>query len=348
MSDTTSRIRVKFLNRTPPDRWLKMYFPGGIPVWGQCDFVFDWEAREYDWLVVYEDLPPKESERRAMREEILACPRENTILLTTEPPTIKVYGKGLSSQYGYVLTSQPEWAMPHRNRIFRPQAMHRHYGNDMTGNDNHVMFDQMVAAPPLTKSKTFSTVCSVKQQKHTLHNRRFQFTQELKELIPEMEIYGHGVRPMTDKTESLDEYRYHLSIENFIGENHFTEKLTDVFLGAALPFYCGCPNVADYFPAESFIPLDINDVSGSAEIIQRAIRDNEYEKRLPAILEARQLALYRYSMFGVISEEIEKRHKENDTLKSGASICSRWLYLKKHPFRALQFAWERRRLGATF
>ena len=346
MSDTSSRIRVKVLNRTPPNMWLDMYFPGGKPSWGQCDFTFDWEARDYDWLVVYEDLPPKDGERRAMREEVLVCPRENSILLTTEPPTIKVYGKGLTSQYGCVLTSQPEWGLPHRNRIFRPQAMHRHYGLDMSGKGNSYSFDRMVEQPPLEKNKILSTVCSVKQQQHTLHNQRFQFTQDLKELIPEMDIYGHGVRPMADKSEALDAYEYHLAIENFIGENHFTEKLTDVFLGAALPFYCGCPNAADYFPEESFIPLDINDVPGSAETIQRAIHDNEYEKRLPAILEARKLALYRFSMFGVITEEIEKRHVQNDTRKTGASICSRWLYLKKHPFHALQFAWERRRLKA--
>ena len=344
MSDKLSRIRVKFLNRTPPEQWLRMYFPGGIPSWGCCDYIFDYEARDYDWLVVYEDLPPKESERRAMREEILACPRENTILLTSEPPSIKVYGTGLTSQYGYVLTSQPKWALKHKNRIFRPQAMHRHYGNDLSGNQNHVTFDQMVDSPPLEKSKDLATVCSSKQHKHTIHNKRFLFTQDLKELIPEMDLYGRGVRPMIDKTESLDDYRYHLSIENYIGENHITEKLTDVFLGAALPFYCGCPNAADYFPEESFIPLDIDDVPGSAEIIQRAIRDNEYEKRLTAILEARQRSLYRCSMFGIISEEIEKRHVQNDTRKTGASICSGWLYLKKHPFRAVQFAWERRRL----
>lgn len=346
MADSTSRIKVKFLNRTPPHLWLDMYFPGGKPAWGQCDFIFDWDAREYDWLVVYEDLPPSAGERRAMREEVLACPKANTILLTTEPPTIKVYGKGLTSQYGYIITSQPEWALPHPHRIFRPQAMHRHYGNDLSGKMEHVTFDQMVEAPPLDKTKDLATVCSIKQQTHTLHSRRFEFTQEVKALLPQMDIYGHGVRPMKDKTESLDPYRYHLAIENYIGENHFTEKLTDVFLGAALPFYCGCPNAAEYFPADSFIPLDINDAETSAEIMLRAIHDKEYEKRLPAILEARRLALYRYSMFAVIAEEIEKRNRQTAGDRSSKSICSRWLYLKKHPLRALQFAWERRRIRA--
>jgi len=346
MADSTSNIRVKFLCRAQPDIWANLFFPGGNPTWARCDFIFDREAREYDWLVVYEDLPATGTERRPMREELLACPRQNTILLTTEPPSIKVYGKGLTSQYGCILTSQPQWALPHPNRIFRSQAMHRFYGLDLHATGANLTFDQIAANPPLAKSADLSTVCSAKQQKHTLHNQRFQFTNELKKLLPEMEIFGHGVRPMANKAEALDDYRYHLTIENYIGEHHFTEKLTDAFLGATLPFYCGCPNAADYFPEDSFIPLDINNIADSAEIIQRSIRNNEYEKRLPAILEARQRSLYRYNMFAIIAEEIEKRHVVGMKSTKTETICSRWLYLKKHPLRALQFAWERRRIGA--
>ncbi len=344
MNNSTSDIRVKFLCRGQTDTLPRLFFPGGKPKWGRCNFIFDREAREYDWLVVYEDLPSTAGERRPMREELLACARQNTILLTNEPPSIKVYGKGLTSQYGYILTSQPEWALPHPHRIFRPQAMHRFYGLDQQGGGAGLSFDQLVANPPLSKNADISTVCSAKQQKHTLHSKRFQFTNELKKLLPQMEIFGHGVRSIANKAEALDRYRYHLTIENYIGEHHFTEKLTDAFLGATLPLYCGCPNAADFFPEASFIPLDINDVSGSAEIIQRAIHDNEYEKRLPAILEARQLSLYRYNMFAVTAEEIEKRHTDGTKATGLDTICSRRLYLRKHPLRALQFAWERRRI----
>lgn len=344
MTDTSSRIRVKFVNKNPLGLWGKLYFPNSIPSWGNCDFIFDWEATEYDWLVVYDDLPPSKGERRAMREEILACPQKNTLLLTTEPQTIKVYGKGITQQYGWVLTGQEEWALPHPHRIFRPQAMHRLYGLDMSDKGNDLTFDNLIDNPPIQKIKDFSTVCSVKQQKYTLHDKRYQFTQKLKEFIPSMDIYGRGVRFMNDKAEALDDYRYHLAIENFIGPNYFTEKLTDVYLGGALPFYCGCPNVSDYFPEQSVILLDIENVGGAKEIIERAIRDNEYEKRLPAILEARRLSLYDNSLFGIVSKEVESRNTKGEP--AGDSICSRWLYLKKHPLRALQFILEKRRLGS--
>src|SRR5690606_12128399 len=76
-------------------------------------------------------------------------------------------------------------------------------------------------------------------------------------------------------------------------------------LGLTLPFYCGCPNATDYFPAESFIPIDLKDAEGAARIIRDAILNNEYEKRLPAIIEARRRVLVEYNFFAVISREIE-------------------------------------------
>ncbi len=299
----TRKIRVKFIctnSRVPQfeNLWLRQ-FPGQIPEWGDCRFIFDIDAREYDWLVVYSDLP-----RNPPGRELLACSRENTLLVTTEPSSIKAYGSDYTAQYGAVLTSQAEWALPHPGRIFSQPALFWYYGFNR---NQMISYDQMISAPPLNKTRDLSTVCSSKQQRHTLHKRRYQFTQEIKKRVPSMEIFGHGVRAMDDKAEALDPYRYHLSIENYIGPHHWTEKLADAFLGVTLPFYCGCPNAAEYFPQDSFIPLDIDDVEGSAQIIRRAIQDGEYEKRLPAILEARRLVMERHNIFAVLSREIEAR-----------------------------------------
>ena len=83
-------------------------------------------------------------------------------------------------------------------------------------------------------------------------------------------------------------FRYHIAIENHIAPHHWTEKLADVFLGHSLPFYHGCPNAADYFPADSFIPIDIHQPERVLEIIRQAIDRGEYERRLPAIVESRR------------------------------------------------------------
>jgi len=328
-------IRVKMLGSAPPAVWPRQ-FPGNRPVWGRCAFHFDPERRDYDWLVVYNDLPDISG-----LEEKLPCPRRHTILTTTEPSTIKAYGNDFTAQFGYVLTSQAAWALPHPNRIFSQPALHWFYG---LGKKRMLGYDEMYHNPPLEKNKVLSTVCSNKQQKHTLNYRRYKFTWALKEKIPQMDVYGLGVHPIDDKAEALSAYRYHLAIENFIGEHHWTEKLSDAFLGATLPFYVGCPNAGDYFPEESFIPVDLGDVDGSSEIILRAISDNEYEKRLPHILEARRLVFEKYNIFSVLAREIEQRHSGTAGGASGGIIYSRRMLRKKHPWVAVRHVWEKARL----
>ena len=327
-------IRVKMIGTVQPHIWLRQ-LPGARPEWGGCAFDFSPQARDYDWLVIYNDIPSF-----CPPEEVLSCSRKNTLLVTTEPSTIKAYGNTYTAQFGHVLTSQEPWALPHASRIYSQPALHWFYG---LGRESLLGYDDMATYPPLVKSADLATVCSSKRQRHTLHNRRYEFTQALKKLIPEMEIYGQGVRPMDDKAEALAPYRYHLAIENFIGPHHWTEKLADPFLGATLPFYIGCPNAAEYFPAESFIPLDIDDVAGAASIIRRTIADNQYEKRLPAILEARRLVLETYNIFAVLAREIEARYDPSASA-GGGSILSRRELRERQPRVALQHLYEKCRL----
>jgi hypothetical protein len=151
----------------------------------------------------------------------------------------------------------------------------------------------------------------------------------LMQLLPEMHVYGRGARPLDDKAEALDAYRYSVAIENYIGPHHWTEKLADAFLGCTLPFYAGCTNAADYFPAESFIPIDIRDPAGAARVIRQAIADGEYEKRLPSIMEARRRVLFEHNFFAVVSREIEKRHHAVTQAGDHGVIYSRHALRKK-------------------
>lgn len=301
--------------------WLRQ-FPGGDPGWGRCRFVFDPDAPRYDWLVAYEDLPKEAGSIRG-REE-LACPREHTLLVTTEPSSIKQYGRRFVSQFGCVLTSQDERGLPHPAAVRSQPALMWYYG---FGRQGHIAFDTLRDHPPLAKTRVISTVSSFKRQRHTLHHRRHLFTGELKALLPELEVFGRGVRAMDDKAEALRDYRYHVAVENFVGPHHWTEKLADSFLGCTLPFYFGCPNATDYFPAGSFIPIDIFDPPGAARIIRAAVDGGEYEKRLPLIMEARRRVLYEYNTFAVLSRLIEERH-------SAAPVTPGVTLLSRHALRA--------------
>lgn len=336
-------IRVKVLS-TIPLRYFLHQVPGGNLEWGACRFTFDPQDREYDWLVVYDDLPAKHGEPRKHRQEQVACSAAHTMLTTSEPSSIKHYGDSYTRQFGCVLTGQEAWALPHPDRIFSQAGLVWIYG---VGSEHEIPFDHMVAHPPMEKAFDLSMVFSPKRMRHTLHRQRFDFMQKLMQLMPEMHIYGRGARPLDDKADALDAYRYHVAIENYIGPHHWTEKLSDAFLGLTLPFYAGCTNTSDYFPAESFIPIDIKDPVGAARIIRQAIADGEYEKRLPAIIEARRRVLYEHNFFAVVSREIEKRHRPATQVSEHAVIYSRHALRRKSVLHGLRNVYGKARALAV-
>jgi len=159
--------------------------------------------------------------------------------------------------------------------------------------------------------------------------------------LPFMEIYGHGVRPMLDKADALDPYRYHLAIENHLGPHHWTEKLADPFIGACMPIYYGCPNAEDYFPAESFIRIDIADVDAAAETIQRAIRDKRWEKNLPAILESRRRVLEQYGPIATVVRLVNERHAANHVLPASPIYIQSRRHLHQQLLPGLRYGLEK-------
>lgn len=298
-------ITIKVLSRQAPVDDGNTRFSRQLPAgWAEANdlaFVFDPKARVYDWLVVYDDLP----RFIGMAAEPLACPPENTLLVTTEPSGIKIYGRAFLRQFGHVLTSQEPMALRHPGRIWKQAGLTWYYGMD---EDHHRyrMVDDIAGSYP-EKTETIATVCSDKRQTHTLHRLRYDFTEYAAKRIPEMQVFGHGRRHMDDKAEAVDRFRYHLAIENHVAPHHITEKLSDPFLGLSLPFYFGAPNVFDYFDEQSLIPIDIRKPAEAVEIMRAAIASGEYEKRLPAIIEARRRVIEDYNFFALIRDIVRAR-----------------------------------------
>jgi Glycosyltransferase family 10 (fucosyltransferase) C-term len=319
-------IRVKFISRVKlPDmnigRDFLRRFPNRIPILGKCHYIFDRECRDYDWLVVYDDLP------RNTPIEKLACPRENTMLITTEPSSITHYGKTYLSQFSHLLTSQEPWAVKHPSLIYRQPGLLWYYG----GNDQRGTYDSLISAPVIPKSKLFSSVCSTKAMKHTLHSQRLEFTKRLMADIPELQTYGYGMRDVVNKADAIDPYQYHLVIENHSSKHHWTEKLADAFLGYALPIYFGCTNLNLYFEADSFIQINIENYDAAKKIILEIIHSDEYEKRLPAIIESRNRVIHSYSTFAQISQLVQERHLPQSSAAADGKIYGRRKFRERHP-----------------
>ena len=326
----SDRIRVKFLSRIRlPDhnigRDYLRRFPGRVASLGRCDFLFDRAATDYDWLVVYDDLP-----RDAPREN-LDCSPQNTLLLTGEPSSITVYGRAFLRQFGHVLTSQESWALAHPGAIRRQAGLLWYYG----GTRERGSYDSLASARPLQKTKTLSTVCSTKAMKHTLHSLRLQFTQRLRSELPQLDVFGYGMGKLDDKADALDPYKYHLAIENHSCDHHWTEKLADAYLGFCLPLYFGCTNLDVYFPRDSYVWIDIRDHARARAEIERIVRSGEYERRLPAIIEARRRVLHEYATFPQLARLIEERHDPAAPRLAGKKLRGRRAIRLRHPFTTL-------------
>ena len=319
--------RIKYI--LPGMTWMKDNAEGmdagSIFEWEDTLVIHDARCRDYDWLVVYDDLPKKSVGSIVRELEPLACPRERTILVTAEPPTIKIYPSCYTRQFGYVLTTHDELYLPHPNYRLGRGCLRWMAGYSRTAALN--------PEPKWAKDHLISTCCTTKAMKHTQHFNRLKLTHYIADRLPELDWYGWGVRPLKHKYDALSPYKYHIAVENYIHPHHWSDKISDPILGLCLTFYAGDPCLGEVLPEESFIPIPINDPEAALEIIRKAISDNEYEKRLPAIREARRLITSRYNIYSQVAD-IVRNHKAVSEEVSG-SIKGRHR-LRCNPINAIE------------
>lgn len=313
---------------------LLRQFPQAIPIFGTCRFVFDDSSESYDWLVAYDELPGD-----SIR---LSCDQRNTLLVTTEPSSIKIYASDYVNQFAHVLSSQEPWALRHASQIYSQPALRWYIGYPLGPQVGAgcLSYEQLAGSFSHLKDCLISTVCSSKATRRTLHYKRYLFTRILAQLIPELHVFGRGVRDISDKAEALARYKYHVVVENHFSPHHITEKMADAFLAECLPFYFGAPNAVEYFPPDSFIPIDIRDPEGAAAVIRASISSGEYESRISSILEAKRRVLENYNLYSVLSRLIESLDTGVHS-NAGGVLYSRHALRRRNPARAVAFAVER-------
>lgn len=330
-------LTIKFLAKHAPDQDVALW-TSLIPKEGfkGVKFTFDINARDYDWLAVYEGLPPFIGQKKITRVERLACHPKNTLLITTEPSSIRLDGPNFMRQFGHVLTNKHSSLIRHPSQIRQTPPLRWFYGRPMGDGGHYKTLNEMVSADLPKKTKIISTVCSTKQMSHTVHARRLEFVTALREKMPELDVYGRGIHPINEKSEAMDAYRYHIAIENHQEPGHWTEKLADCFLAGCLPFYFGDPEYANAFPKNSAIPIDIYDLEAAIQIMRQAIDNNEYEKRLPAIIKAQEMVLTQYNILSAVANIATNKH----TSKQGSQsmIFGRHAFRRRYPIKAVNDA----------
>jgi hypothetical protein len=184
---------------------------------------------------------------------------------------------------------------------FLPWMINANHGNTIF--EQHERdFNYFSNLSELNKTKNISVFCSSVTWTDN-HKQRLRFVKKLKEHFKDkLDWFGNGVNGLERKWDGIASYKYHLTLENQSTFNVITEKLYDAFLGLCYPIYWGAPNVNDYFEEGALTSININDLNGSIQTIEKIINEDYYEKHFDNILRAKNLCLNKYNVFHRISE----------------------------------------------
>ncbi|MBN1663336.1 MAG: hypothetical protein JW943_07040 [Deltaproteobacteria bacterium] len=270
--------------------------PGRQGVWDNVQFTVD-PVEKCDFVVMLNNNMTCGS--------TVCCPKENVWVLMQEP-----YVRGFTDwmaeghEYFYhVLTHHIPSADP--KYVVSHPALPWHVNKS---------FDQLSQMDILPKLKTISWIAG-NALNIPGHFKRLSFLQYLQKKSPvDIELYGRAVHAIEDKWDGLAPYKYSLAIENSCSPDYWTEKVADCFLSWTVPFYYGCTNLEAYFPEESFIRIDIEQPEIAVDLIESAVKNNEWEKRLPALKMARDLILHQYQFFPHLAGQI-RSHRLNSENK---------------------------------
>jgi len=163
-------------------------------------------------------------------------------------------------------------------------------------------YDELKAMSDPPKDRLVSVITSDKVMTKG-HRIRLEFVRRLeKELKGDLDVFITSNMGLEDKWDAIGRYRYHIALENSTYPDYWSEKLADPILGLSYPIYYGCPNISDYLPGHSLLPIDINDFDRALSSIKKVIYSDERERHMRELVEAKRLILDKYNVFPMLAE----------------------------------------------
>jgi len=192
--------------------------------------------------------------------------------------------------------------------IYRPSPPYVHF---LTGKN----WDYLSTVPPPCKLITLGIIVSDLNHLEG-HKARVRFLEEIDASGIDCAIWGRGDGLqrfrnyrgfVLNKWDAQAICRYSIVIENSVSPWYWTEKVTDALLAYSLPLYHGCPNLGKFLPADSFIPININE-PGCMERISAILQADPYSSRIPAIEAARRVLLEKENIYAFLDRELDELH----------------------------------------
>lgn len=259
-------------------------------------FCFDSDAKDPHWLIL------NEPNREVLHTLV---PRQRRMLMVGEPSPLCHWPVDYINQFGMLLSPyaingfEGHWIQSH-------PALPWIVGWNRQS-DTVLPMSDLEALPVPEKLDAVSVVVSRKVV-HAGHRDRLQFLDKLKSKLGDrLQIFGRGIREVDDKLDAILPYKYHLALENTIEANYWTEKLSDAFLGHALPLYSGCPNINQWFSDDMLVRVNLNDHGRAAEQIQQLLETNAYADYTSGIVAARKMVLTDENLFHVVARALQQQ-----------------------------------------
>jgi len=283
--------------------WLT---PGGSLRWGRCRFDFNPESGgRADFSAVLGNARPY--------DRFMAAP-QNTLFIAGEPLSKKLYPQAFYRQFGHVVDSHAQSRHPHLH--VSALGLTWHVGLDPSSHRYRYGYDHLAALACPEKQNRIAVVCS-NASKTEGQRRRLALLEGLKQRLGDRLVhFGRGFEPIDDKMEAILPYRFQLVLENGVEPHYWTEKLADAYLGWAYPVYLGCPNVADYLPAEALLSINDLGVDTAAARIAELLDQPLGPRREAALAEARHRILNVYNPFGWAAHWAEALYRPGLTEKT--------------------------------
>ena len=136
----------------------------------------------------------------------------------------------------------------------------------------------------------------------------------------DIDLFGKRHNFIPDKWDALFPYQYSLAMENSQQNDYWTEKIMDCYLACTMPVYMGCTNIDKYFPKDSYIALDPNNLEHSIAAMKEKLQGNFFAENYSLVLEARDLCLQKYAtapaLSNIVLNNYAKAEKQQCHLKA--------------------------------
>lgn len=270
------------------------------------------EDIEWDCVVVFDGLPEKVSLKVAVGA---------LLFVAGEPPDAMTYTGQFLAQFDRTYCAHPK-VLGRRNNLSGQYLNDWHFGLDSVNRHHRYSFDQIRDFTPPVKQKNMSVIMSNLAYMPN-HLKRLRFLHALQQRFGDrVDVYGRGHHFIPYKDDAILPYRFHLCIENCTVPDLWTEKIADPLLGYAVPVYAGCPNLSKYFPEQSVVRLDMDDLESSLSVIAQLLEapEAEYQRRLPFVQEGRERLLGNYNLIHQLAEFVEARGAQSQQATSRTLI----------------------------